>query len=299
MTKQLNLQHLGMGDVLAALLAECVTSLPFVQSINVADNMLTDGGLGPLIMAAREMPGLLELNLSLNEIGPVAAKALFDYLVLPTCPLERLLLNSADVDDFECGRFIEAVKQNRSLRELDLSSNKIGTAENLNTVMPDIVTGGEAIADLLRDPQCRLSKLNLAWNMIRLGGAIDMAQSLAVNETLTYLDLSYNSLSTEGGVTIGVSLLRNRCIQTLILASNSLDSVACFTICAGIIENRSLRRVSLDGNPIGQTGMRALMLVPVLCGNRVKVTAARCNCNIKVTATTTLTTSNLFMCELV
>jgi hypothetical protein len=281
MTKQLNLQHLGMGDTLAALLAECVTALPFVQSINVADNMLTDAGLGPLILAARDMGGLLELNLSLNEIGPVAAKALFDFLLLPRCPLERLLLNSADVDDFECGRFIEAVKQNRSLRELDLSSNKIGTAETLNTVMPDVVTGGEAIADLLRDPQCRLSKLNLAWNMIRLGGAVDLAQSLAVNDTLTHLDLSFNSLSTEGGVTIGVSLLRNRSLQTLVLASNSIDSVACFTICAGIIENRSLRRVSLDGNPIGQTGMKALMLVPALCGNRVKVTAARCNVNIR------------------
>lgn len=44
LSKQLNLQHLGMGDALAALLAECLSTLPYVQSINIADNMLTDAG---------------------------------------------------------------------------------------------------------------------------------------------------------------------------------------------------------------------------------------------------------------
>lgn len=169
--------------------------------------------MAPLILAARDIPGLLELNLSLNEIGPQSATALLHYLVLPACPLERLLLKSADVDDFECGRFIEAIKQNQSLKELDLSYNKLGSAEALNTVMPDIVTGGEAIADLLRDTQCcRLTKLHLGWNMLRLGGAIDLAQSLSVNDTLTYLDLSYNSLATEG-----MHLIAIGCQQLLIV----------------------------------------------------------------------------------
>ena len=45
------------------------------------------------------------------------------------------------VDDFECDRFIEAVKMNSSLKELVLSRNKIGQAENLNTVYPDLTTG--------------------------------------------------------------------------------------------------------------------------------------------------------------
>ena len=36
---------------------------------------------------------------------------------------------------------MEAIKNNKSLVELDLSNNKIGSAENLNTVMPDLVTG--------------------------------------------------------------------------------------------------------------------------------------------------------------
>jgi hypothetical protein len=80
MSKALNLQHHGMGDQMGRLLAESIQGLPHIQSINIADNMLTDVGMGPIILAAVGIPGLLELNLSQNEIGPVSAKALFEYL---------------------------------------------------------------------------------------------------------------------------------------------------------------------------------------------------------------------------
>eukprot|EP01031_Cornospumella_fuschlensis_P031077 gene31077-37560_t len=241
-SKQLNLQHLGIGNKRAKLLADAINSLPFVQSINIADNMLTDEGMGPIILAAVNIPGLLELNLSQNTIGPVSSNALFEYLLSAQCPLERLILNAADVDDYECQRFVDAIQQNKSLRELDLSNNKVGMAENLNTVMPDIVTGGEALAELLRSSKCNLTKLKLDWNMIRLGGANDLAQSIQVNKTLTYLDLSYNSLSTEGGVILGMSLLKNNTLETLAVANNSLDATACFCICAGVVENRKLKK---------------------------------------------------------
>lgn len=252
MSKELNLQHQGMGDTMAQLLAESIRGLPFIESINIADNMLTDDGMGPIILAVVDIPGLLQLNLSQNEIGPVSARALFEYLQSDSCPLERLILRSADVDDYECKKFIEAIKLNNSLRELDLSNNKIGAAENLNTVMPDIVTGGEAIADLLMSPACMISRLNLEWNMVRLEGAVELAKSLAVTQTLTYLDLSYNSLGTEGSLALGKSLLHNKSLQTLVVANNNIDSLGCFTIAAGIIENRGLSKLVLDGNPIGE-----------------------------------------------
>lgn len=43
-SKRLNLQHHGMGDQMAVVLAESLQGLPFVESINIADNMLTDIG---------------------------------------------------------------------------------------------------------------------------------------------------------------------------------------------------------------------------------------------------------------
>jgi hypothetical protein len=69
----------------------------------------------------------------------------------------------------ECERFVTSLKTNKHLVALDLSENLIGSAENLNTVMPDLVTGGEALAELLRSSGCVLQSLKLGWNMLRLG----------------------------------------------------------------------------------------------------------------------------------
>lgn len=185
------------------------------------------------------------------------------------------------VDDGECASFIEAVKQNRSLRELDLSNNKIGDQENYNTVFPDFTTGGEAIADLLCDEDCHLEVLRLDWNKIRLDSGIKIADSLASNQHLLYLDLSYNTLGHDGGITLGRSLEKNKSLKTIVVTNNGLDAAACITICAGVIENTCIKSVFIDGNPIGTQGSKALMLVPMVVGSRVKVSATKCNISLK------------------
>ena len=200
-----------------------------------------------------------------------------EYLRRPDCPLERLVLNQADVDDFECAEFIEAVMENRSLRELELSHNLLGGAENLNTVMPELTTGAEALAEMIRSPTIKLQVLKLDWNMLRLDGAVELCESLGLNHTLTDVDLSYNSLGSNGGQALGKSLILNKTLKRLRVTNNSIDATACFTICAGVIENRGLELVHIDGNPICEQGAAALMLVPLLAGSRVSISAAKCN----------------------
>lgn len=279
--KELNLDHQGMGDKMAMVLSESLRCLPYVQSIHLADNNLTDAGMVPILENILSISNLLELNLSSNIIGPESAKALALYLSADKCPLQRLLLSNADVDDHECSNFVEAIKTNMELKEIDLSNNKIGSAENLNTVYPDLITGGEALADLLRHPQCHIETLKLGWNMLRLDGAVDFVSSLGINNTLTYLDLSYNALGKAAGIVLGDSIIDNKSLQTLKLCNNGLHACAIFTICQGVIENHSLRRVALDGNPIGEQGARALMMIPVFAGSRCVCTAEHCNLSIR------------------
>lgn len=152
-----------MGDVMATVLADSLRDLPYVQSIDLMDNNLTDVGMTPILNSILAITNLLELNLSNNIIGKVSAQALAEYLGSPGCPLIRLILRNADVDDEECEKFVRSIKENKNLQELDLANNKLGQAENLNTVYPDLITGGEALADLLRSPTCPLTTLKLAW----------------------------------------------------------------------------------------------------------------------------------------
>ena len=55
----------------------------------------------------------------------------------------------ADIDDFECAAFMSAFEKNTSVEELVMPRNRIGEAEQLNVVKPEITTGGEAIASML------------------------------------------------------------------------------------------------------------------------------------------------------
>ena len=50
-------------------------------------------------------------------------------------------------------------------------------------VQPDLVTGGEAIADMLCN-NSTLRYLDISWNTIRLNSAVEIGNSLKINNTL-------------------------------------------------------------------------------------------------------------------
>jgi hypothetical protein len=200
LSNEVRLEHYGMGDNMAIRLSAVLADLPMVTVLNLCDNNLTDAGLTPILDQIGVMPNLVELNLSENGIGPLAAEALGRYLSRRPMTLRRLLLSKSNVDDFEGEKFVLALIGNPSIVELDLSHNLLGHAELLNVVRPNLVTAAEAMAKLLQSETCRLQELKLSWNMIRLDSAVQLSRSLADNQSLTYLDLSYNGIGQQGYV---------------------------------------------------------------------------------------------------
>lgn len=55
------------------LFAEAIVNIPYIISLNIADNNLTDRGLGPIVKAIVSMKDLIDLNLSYNTIGTCVA----------------------------------------------------------------------------------------------------------------------------------------------------------------------------------------------------------------------------------
>jgi hypothetical protein len=102
----LNLRHLGMGDKMAGHLAKAIGEIPCLMTVDISDNGLTDEGLKPMLAAILSIKTLTELNVSQNEVGGEAAEALALYVENPACPLQRLIMQRADVDDFEGERFV-------------------------------------------------------------------------------------------------------------------------------------------------------------------------------------------------
>ncbi|CAK9252797.1 unnamed protein product [Sphagnum jensenii] len=260
---KIDLSHSGLHDKLGKVLSEYLEDLPNVESIDISGNALTDVSLPLLIHSFQNMPNLKYLNLSRSKIDDEASTALADYLANPLCPLISLVLQNADIDDYECARFISCLKSNYHLRELDMSSNLLGSAEIFHgsTKIKKFTAGGMAIAEYIASKDCRLHTLKLGWNSIKMASSLDIAKSISVNETLLYLDLSYNGLGEAAGEYIGDALQRNQTLQTLLLENNHLNGRACYCICAGILENTSLTRISLDKNPIGEFGAKSIIQV--------------------------------------
>jgi hypothetical protein len=289
------------------ILAECLPDMPHLHSLILDDNRLTDVSLGPLLKQIVKMKDFLELDLSNNKLDEVASQTLAEYLGSTTCPLEKLVIRNADVDDLEGANFIQILCSNEKsrLRELDLSQNLLGSAEQLSSVIDNVVTTGVAFGKLFRSKVCSLERVSVSWNLIRLASGVAMASSLGANTSLTELDLSSNGLGTDGGLALAASLMSNHALRNVNLANNNLDGQACFALCAAVCENKVLRRVVFDDNPIGSLGARALMQVPTVVGSRISLSARGCNTTIvqsnphnfdfdKILHTYTITLSNPF-----
>ena len=97
-----------------------VDKLPAVKIIDFSDNRLTDLTLMPLAHKLKRMHSLTYLDLSFNKMDD-SSETIREYLMSESCNLGTLLLNGADVDDFECVDLASAIEKNKSLHILCLS----------------------------------------------------------------------------------------------------------------------------------------------------------------------------------
>ena len=256
--RALDISNQGLGDDFVVALGEVILRLPYLATVNMKNSRCTDVGVDAIVSRAGQLSRLVHLDLSDNEIGAKSAISLRNFLNSHKCTLRELVVSNADVDDDECNQLMSALQINKSLTELDLSRNLIGASENLNVVKPDLVTGGEAVAEMLRTNET-LKVLNLSWNAIRGDSAIDLATSLRDNQTLRKLILAYNTFGDKGSQYMGMSLITNRSIEVLDLSYNSVSPAAAMVIANAFVDNSSLRLLNLDGNKVGVRGAAALL----------------------------------------
>lgn len=273
----------SLGDEFIAEFAECLErDLPFIEEILVRDNRLSDAGLDTLLKAISNgstMLRLTRLDISQNEIGSRSAQTLQAYIVSSHCTLRTLLVDCADIDDRECAAFMTAFEKNLSIRTLCMSRNGIGKLETLNVVRPSFVTGGEAIANMLR-VNLVLAKLDLSWNFLRLGSSIEVARSLRDNGTLVELNLAYNGCGDSGAMALGEALRFNHVLRVLDLSANSVGYKGAMVLATAVRATRTLRSLQMNGNAIGREGGQALLLA--LTGNtsEFEIVVGLSGCNL-------------------
>ena len=83
-----------------------------------------------------------------------------------------------------------------------------------------------AIAELLKEPACKVERLSLEWNSLGSfeNGLVEISSGLALNESLVNLDLRNNNIGPNGGTMIARGLRDNRTLKSLDIRWNEIGN---------------------------------------------------------------------------
>ncbi|KAL7858900.1 hypothetical protein SRHO_G00140470 [Serrasalmus rhombeus] len=152
--KELNLTQNKPGDSAVKLLSGLLKDPDCkLEKLELKRCRITEEGCAALFEALKENSSsqLRELNLNHNKPGDSVVNQLSDLLKVENCKLEKIELSDCRITEEGYAAVASALKLNPSsqLRELNLSRNKPGEL------------GVEQLFDLLKDPCCKLKKLQI------------------------------------------------------------------------------------------------------------------------------------------
>ncbi|XP_073485493.1 NACHT, LRR and PYD domains-containing protein 12-like isoform X2 [Aquarana catesbeiana] len=169
-----------------------------IEELLLNDNDLTDSSCPPLASIIRSNQTLRRLDLSWNNLEGPHFRDLMTALT--TSQIEELLLNNNFLTDSSCPHLTSGIRNNQTLRRLDLSKNHL-EGPHFRVLMEALTTS-------------RIEEL-LLQNVKLTDEYAPFLVSLSKCTTLTALDLRFNRLTDASA----------KYIQDLILASTSLKDV--------------------------------------------------------------------------
>ena len=135
---------------------------------------------------------------------------------------------------------ISALANQQQLQSLNLADNRIG------------LHGAQKLADVLSEPTCQISTLVLAGNRFGDQAAIALAGPLGNAPALTQLDLRDCAIGCPGVSELADYLAVNDSIQMLDLSWNRIRSKGGIAVAKCLSENQTLTDLDLSWNGIGQ-----------------------------------------------
>ncbi|XP_059814511.1 NACHT, LRR and PYD domains-containing protein 3-like isoform X1 [Hypanus sabinus] len=118
-------------------------------------------------------------------------------------------------------------------------------------------SGVKLVSAALRNPECKIQKLELWGVGLTDSGAEDLASALSTNPSLTELNLSYNKLGDSGVKLVSAALRNPECkIQTLWLNNVGLTDSGAEDLVSALSTNPSLTELNLSDNKLGDSGVK-------------------------------------------
>ena len=187
--------------------------------------------------------------------------------------VQHLSLAHTKMTDFQMITFIDRLMINSSLKELDMSDNKIsdeGARSSAEVIqvnptlqrsskshnrIPD--SGISAISGCLK-MNSTLCKLNLSSNRITDRGTQKLAEAIQINTTLQELNISMNKITDEGAKILAESIKVNTTLQELNISKNWISKEGVTRIVEACTVNRTLHKLACTHNNLSKSGLTAI-----------------------------------------
>ncbi|KAL6084060.1 hypothetical protein STEG23_027731, partial [Scotinomys teguina] len=156
---------------------------------------------------------LTHLSLAENNLKDAGSRHIWSALEYLMCPLQRLVLRQCSLTSACCKDMTLALKNNKSLRSLDLSFNQL---------RDDGVT---LLCEVLADADCGLLILELEQCGFTSISCEPLASMLCINRKLRHLDLSKNVIRVDGMLTLSLIFFKNRRAEEVILKKKANEKV--------------------------------------------------------------------------
>jgi hypothetical protein len=159
----------------------------------------------------------------------------------PVPPASQTSWNLSDqfLGDDGCVSVCEALRNNRSINEVNLKGNNIHA------------TGAAAISNLLKTNPI-IEGISLEWN--RLGvldeGIQILAGSIEQSASLARIDLRNNSIGPSGAAILATALANNVSLKEIDLRWNSIGSQGGRALAEAMAKNTTILKMELAGNRI-------------------------------------------------
>jgi len=224
--------------------------------------------------AIHKISRLRKLILSRNYLDVGGFTILGNYLA--NCPIAFIELHVRSCCGSSVGmeKFIEGLKNNKSLQILDIRENPLG------------VKGGHLFADMLysntRLKQLTISSCNLqaegvsaiftalhnnvSLDILNIGdnfvgdiGSEALGTMLKINQKLKHLDIQDNGIGLEGITHIAKALSKNRGLVFLNLGFNNITNEGAQILGEQLSLNITLKGIHIVGNPMDIEGIKAII----------------------------------------
>ncbi|XP_074852110.1 NACHT, LRR and PYD domains-containing protein 12-like [Carettochelys insculpta] len=190
---------------------------------------------------------LKELDLSGNELGDSGVQMLCKGLKHPDCKLQKLGLSCCTLTAACCGDLSAVLCTNQTLRELDITANKLGDS------------GIHQLCEGLKHATCKLGILRLGYCGVTASVCKYLASVLSTNQTLEELHLTGNQQINSGLQLLCEGLKHPDCkLKKLVLSCCKFTAVYCGDLSSVLSTNQTLRELNLKRCELGDSGVQQL-----------------------------------------